>query len=384
MAMSKLTAAFYGCLLACSLLLVPHALAQDDEAATLRKLQAVQGDINRIKDRLQGVQAERAKLTRALRSTERNIGAIHKDLRRLNRQLDANQRDINQLQYDQQKLQEKEQQQRKLLREHIQAVYAMGRQSRLKLILNEEDPATIARTLVYYDSLREARSEVIESYRETADQLAQLGPKLNASRAQLQENRRQLVAQRDALATQQNERQRTVDALNKDIANKQSTLQQLQRDQAQLQEILETLQALIANMAIPSDFEPFDTRKGKLRWPVKGKHLNRFGARRSAEMNWQGITIAAQAGTDVKAIHPGRVVFADWLKGYGLLIILDHGNDYLSLYANNQALLKDLGDWVSGGETIATVGNSGGRDSSSVYFEIRRAGSAVNPSTWCR
>lgn len=382
--MSKLTAPLLGCLLACSLLFAWPVAAQDDEADTLRKLQAVQRDIAAIKDRLQGVQDERAKLNKVLRTTERNIGELHKDIRRINRQLDDNQREIVQLEADLKKLQVKEVQQRELLREHIQAVYAMGRQSRLKLILNEEDPAAISRTLVYYDSLREARSEVIESYRETAEQLAQLGPKLSASREQLQENRRQLVAQRDALAKQQSERQRTVDALNKDIANKQSTLQQLQRDQAQLQEILETLQALIANMAIPSDFEPFETRQGKLRWPVNGKHLNTFGARRSAEMNWQGITIAADAGTDVKAIHPGRVVFADWLKGYGLLIILDHGNDYLSLYANNQSLLKNLGDWVSAGEAIATVGNSGGRDRSSVYFEIRRAGSAVNPSTWCR
>ncbi len=384
MTMGKLTANLYSCLLACSLLFAPHALAQDDEADTLRKLQAVQGEINRIKDRLQGVQDERANLTRALRATERNIGAIHKDLRRINRQLDANQRDINQLQADQQKLQDKEQQQRKLLREHIQAVYAMGRQSRLKLILNEEDPATIARTLVYYDSLREARSEVIDQYRQTAAELAAIAPKLAASRQALQANRAELVSQRDALASEQTSRQRTVDALNRDIANKQATLAQLQRDQEQLQDILEALQEVIANMTIPSDYDPFETRKGKLRWPVKGRHLNKFGSPRSAEMNWQGITIAAAAGTEVSAIHAGRVVFADWLKGYGLLIILDHGNDYLSLYANNQALLKDLGDWVSGGEAIATVGNSGGRDSSSVYFEIRRAGSAVNPSTWCK
>ncbi|HSG60738.1 MAG TPA: peptidoglycan DD-metalloendopeptidase family protein [Pseudomonadales bacterium] len=382
--MRKLTAPLLGGLLACSLSFAWPVAAQDDEADTLRKLQSVQREITAIRARLQGVQDERAKLNQVLRDTERNIGELHKDIRRINRQLDDNQREITQLEADLKSLQNKEQQQRQLLREHIQAVYAMGRQSRLKLILNEEDPATISRTLVYYDRLREARNDVIDNYRETADQLATLGPKLAASREKLQENRAQFVTQRDALATEQRARQRTVDSLNQDIANKQSALQQLQRDQAQLQEILETLQQLIANMAIPSDFEPFETRKGKLRWPVKGRHLNTFGASRGAEMNWQGITIAADAGTDVSAIHPGRVVFADWLKGYGLLIILDHGNDYLSLYANNQSLLKNLGDWVSAGEAIATVGNSGGRDRSSVYFEIRRAGSAVNPSAWCR
>ena len=361
-----------------------HTHAQDDEAETLRKLQAVKTNIDNTQARLENVQSERTQLNRVLKTTERNIGELHKSLRRINRELEANQRDITQLEADQKRLQEKEQQQRQLLREHIQAVYAMGRQSRLKLILNEEDPASIARTLVYYDRLREARSEVITNYQTTAAELEAIAPKLTASRAQLQDRRATLVAKRDELNAQQRDRQRTVAALNKDIANNQAALAQLKRDQAQLQDILEALQEAIANMAIPSDFAPFETRKGKLQWPVKGRKLNAFGGKRSAEMQWQGITIAAPAGTDINAVHPGRVVYADWLKGYGLLIILDHGSDYLSLYANNQSLLKNLGDWVNANEAIATLGNSGGRDRDSVYFEIRHNGVAVDPSAWCK
>lgn len=384
MRMGKLTAPLLGCLLACPLWLPTPAHAQDDEAETLRKLQSVQAEIKQTQTRLQGVENERSALTRTLQKTERSIGEIHKSLRKINRLLEANQREIVQLEADQRRLKEKEQQQRELLREHIKAVYAMGRQSRLKLILNEEDPASIARTLVYYDRLRDARSEVITQYQATANELAELAPKLASSRSQLEMNRSTLVKQRDELASQQRERQRTVKALNKDIASNKAALAQLQRDQEQLKDILDALQEAIANMAIPSDFEPFETRKGKLKWPVKGRHMNAFGGKRSTEMRWQGITIAADAGSEVKAVHPGRVVFADWLKGYGLLIILDHGNDYLSLYANNQSLLKNLGDWIGANEAIATVGNSGGRDSNGVYFEIRHAGTAVNPSQWCR
>ena len=383
MHMGKLTVLLCTALLACPLW-SSLAWSQDEEADTLRKLKALQQDISQTKATLSGVQNERAELTVELRRAERNIGKLHVELRRINRQLDQNQREINQLAADQQRLQDNEQKQRKLLREHIQAVYAMGRQSRLKLILNEEDPAAISRTLVYYESLREARSEIITQYQATAAELAAIAPKLESSKQQLKLSRDELLQQRDALAKEQNHRQRTVDALNRDIANNKAKLAQLQRDQQQLQDVLDSLQSLIADMEIPSDFAPFATRKGSLNWPTKGRHLNKFGARRSSEMKWQGITIAAKAGSDIKAIHPGRVVFADWLKGYGLLIILDHGNDYLSLYANNQSILKDLGDWVSAGEVIATVGNSGGRDTSSVYFEIRHAGNALNPSIWCR
>lgn len=384
MNIGKPAAIVISAVLACLWLPAQHAIAQDDEADTLRKLQAVKASIDSTQARLENVQNERTKLNRTLKTTERNIGELHKSLRTINRQLEANQREITQLEADQKRLQEKEQQQRQLLREHIQAVYAMGRQSRLKLILNEEDPASIARTLVYYDRLREARSEVITNYQTTAAELAAIAPKLANSRAQLQDRRATLISKRDELNAQQRDRQRTVAALNKDIANNQAALAQLRRDQAQLQDVLEALQEAIANMSIPSDFAPFETRKGQLQWPVKGRKLNAFGGKRSAEMQWQGITLAASAGTEIKAVHPGRVVFADWLKGYGLLIILDHGGDYLSLYANNQSLLKNLGDWVNANEAIATLGNSGGRDVDSVYFEIRRNGVAVDPSAWCK
>jgi septal ring factor EnvC (AmiA/AmiB activator) len=232
--------------------------------------------------------------------------------------------------------------------------------------------------------LRDARHEDIAKYRATQQKLAEIAPKLATQRQELEDNRTKLIAQRNELGEEQKQRQSTVTQLNRDIANQQQKLNQLKKDQSQLEGVLKTLQEAIANMAIPSDFAPFSSRLGKLRWPVDGKRQNTFGSSRGAEINWQGISISGREGSAVKSIHSGRVVFADWLKGYGLLMIIDHGEDYLSLYAHNQSLLKGLGDWINPGEAIATVGKSGGKDDASVYFEIRHAGKAVDPARWCK
>jgi len=356
----------------------------DEEADALQQLKQVQQQIISVQNKLDSVEKERAKLNNTLRKAERAIGKLHNQIRKINGNIDANQRQIAQLEADKRALSAREQRQRDVMREHIIAVYAMGRQSRLKLLLNEENPEQISRTLIYYESLRDARQEVIQAYRKTLAELNQISPKLDTQRQELLTNRQQLDQQRNDLNLQQDTRKRTITQLSGDIADKQKQLAQLKRDRAQLEEVLEALQEAIANLKLPSDFAPFSSRKGKLSWPVKGKATNRFGANRSADINWQGVTLVANEGSPVKAIHSGRVVFADWLKGYGLLIIVDHGEDYMSLYANNQSLNKNLGDWINPGDTIANVGRSGGLTNASVYFEIRHKGQAINPSRWCK
>ena len=152
-----------------------------------------------------------------------------------------------------------------------------------------------------------------------------------------------------------------------------------------MESLLQAIEEAVVNLQVPENYQAFKSAKGKMPWPVSGKPSNRFGkSRNEGKMRWQGITIPAKEGTTVKAIHHGRVVYSDWLRGSGLLLIIDHGDGYMSLYAHNQSLLREVGEWVSAGTPISTVGDSGGLDRAALYFEIRHQGKPTNPASWCR
>ena len=217
------------------------------------------------------------------------------------------------------------------------------------------------------------------------DELNSLEPKITAKTNQLESSNRQLQARVDELQSKQAKRKQTLAMLNKSIANKDQQLHKMDRDQKRLQRLLDTVVSAIANLSLSDDGQPFAKRKGKMTYPAKGAIVNRFGAPRiNDRLRWDGLLIKASVGSHVSAIHHGRVVFSDYLRGHGLLMIVDHGDGYMSLYAHNQALLKDNGDWVSSGEVIARVGDSGGQNQAGLYFEIRHQGQPTNPSIWCR
>jgi septal ring factor EnvC (AmiA/AmiB activator) len=194
----------------------------------------------------------------------------------------------------------------------------------------------------------------------------------------------QAATERTELAALRDERQAAAAALATRLQAHGQTLEGLRRDEAQMQRLLESLrEALVAIPADPPDSPPFTARRGQLPWPAAGELTARFGEPRTAGPAWDGVFIAAAAGTEVHAIHRGRVAFAEWLRGFGLLLILDHGDGYMSLYGHNDSVLKELGEWVETGETVGVVGSSGGRDDTGVYFAIRHRGRALDPSAWC-
>ena len=173
--------------------------------------------------------------------------------------------------------------------------------------------------------------------------------------------------------------------LNDSIRDKGEKLKQKERDRQELEKLLAAIEEAVVNLEVPEDFQAFGKARGKMPWPIKGKPSNRFGkSRNEGKMRWQGVTIPAKEGTTVRAIHHGRVVYSDWLRGSGLLLIIDHGDGYMSLYAHNQSLLRDVGEWVSAGTPISTVGDSGGLERSALYFEIRHQGKPTDPARWCR
>lgn len=269
------------------------------------------------------------------------------------------------------------------LARQLRVAYLLGREDRLKLLLNVEDSASLERQLGYHAYLARAREQQIAAVREDLDRRRRLGKQLLIERAEQQrlhlERSRQLASLEQATAL----RQAVLETLDRRIDEQGRDLERLQSDRAQLQALVERLERVLAEAkARAAAPRPFPTQRGGLPWPVRGSAVVRFGDPRSGNLQWQGIVIAAGSGDEVRAVHAGRVVFADWLPGYGLVMILDHGAGYLSIYAHNQALFRQLGVQVALGEVIAAVGDTGGAGRTGLYFEIREAGRPVDPHPW--
>lgn len=274
--------------------------------------------------------------------------------------------------------------QEELIKQAVRASYISGQEPYLKLLLNQQDPARSARMLHYFESFNRERLARVERFRETLNELLATREQIEASSRERDSREIQLQAQLDSLSEEQSQRNTLLAALKDDIANRSDELQQLTEDRGRLEALLEKIQEAIANIPAPEQLTPFAQSRGKLPWPVAGTALNRFGAAYSdGNLHRQGIVMSADVGSPVRAVHPGRVVFADWLRGSGLLVVVDHGEGYLSLYANNQSLVKRKGDWVNRGEALATSGENSGTGSPGIYFEIRHNGQAQDPALWC-
>ncbi|HET9680127.1 MAG TPA: peptidoglycan DD-metalloendopeptidase family protein, partial [Gammaproteobacteria bacterium] len=239
------------------------------------------------------------------------------------------------------------------------------------------------RMLVYYAYVNQARAELITAVRETLARLTRLGKSIREERARLDTLLADRQAVRDKLAATLASRKQALAALENTIASREDRLAKLRRDEKNLAALVRQLQNAFAD--IPDDLgkgQGFDTQRGGLDWPIDGNIVHRFGDSRPGGMQWQGVMINAGRGDKVQAVARGRVAYADWLPHYGMLVIIEHGNGYMSLYGHNQALYTQAGDWVQQGETIATVGDTGGREQPGLYFEIRKNGDPVNPVGW--
>jgi septal ring factor EnvC (AmiA/AmiB activator) len=251
--------------------------------------------------------------------------------------------------------------------------------------LNQEDPTLSARMLSYYANFNAARLARIEAFRNTQLQLEASQQALSTASERLREQEQTFALQLESLQSDSELRLSLLQTLDAEIASRSGELDQLLADRTHLEELLEEIEDAIANIPPPEQLTPFAQARGRLPWPLTGSPMNRFGAAYSdGNLHRQGIILSAPAGTPVRAIHPGRIVFSDWLRGSGLLVVVDHGEGYLSLYANAQTLAKQKGDWVNRGEALATAGTNGGLDVPGIYFEIRHNGQAEDPALWCQ
>jgi septal ring factor EnvC (AmiA/AmiB activator) len=360
--------------------LVQAAGAGDQEA----KLQQLRQRIQAVKQELTGMLGERDAQQQALEKTEKEIGSVTAELRRLEQQAGEARDKILELKQQRDSEHQSLQAMRTALALELRAAYITGRQERIKLLLNQEDPAFLGRMLVYHGYFSRARALRIEEMRTALARLDDIEQALLAQQVEI--DRLQSV-QRDnstRLAAEQEKRRTILAGLQAGLKEKTTELSVLEKDEQRLQQLVQSLQqALIDIPAASGQYKSLRELKGKLRWPVAGKIIRHYGSSQTAgKISSRGVQIASVTGADVHAIARGRVVFADWLRGFGLLLILDHGGGYMSLYGHNSSLYKEVGESVDGAEVIAAVGSSGGLSRAGLYLELRKNGRPFDPGPW--
>jgi len=349
------------------------------------KLERLRARIGVLQQHMDHTRGEQHGLTSQLRDSERQIGRLSRRLRVLDGRLSRQQDKLRELRNKEHADSLALVAERKALARQLRAAYATGRQERIKLLLNQEDPATLSRILVYYDYLHRARARRMARLQEQLAALASTRERIDQETSHLVMLQGKVASEKDTLEQRQAERRRVVRALAQQLLSQGQEMDRLQRDEQQLSELLRGLREALSDIPPESEAEQaFARRRGQLHWPARGRIVARFGQTKIGSLRWDGVMISAPEGREVRAVHHGRVAFADWLRGFGLLIIIDHGDGYMTLYGHNQSLFKETGDWVEAGEPIAVVGNSGGREHPGVYFGIRFKGKAVDPRKWCR
>ncbi|NVK22837.1 MAG: peptidoglycan DD-metalloendopeptidase family protein [Kangiellaceae bacterium] len=336
-----------------------------------KELQQNRQQQSQTEKKIQVIDQALAKASNALRQTEQQIASNKKKLAQLNREKSDNEILRNN--------------QRKQLATQLKSAYMSGQQEYIKLLLNQEDPAKISRMLQYYKYLNQARIDDIKALQLTLIRLQELKQDIQSTLFEQQQLAAEQQKQKDEQVNLKAEQKSTLDKLKKEYKDQNSRLAKLQRDEQSLQKIINSIQKKLQDFAPEQSLSGLSKFKKKLNWPVNGKILHRYGSSKfENKLKWNGIVISASEGAQVQAIHHGQVVFSDWLRGFGLVTIIDHGKGYLSLYGQNQSLLKTAGDWVEAGEPIASAGQSGGSNSSGLYFEIRYNGKPQNPTSWIK
>ncbi|WP_240612808.1 murein hydrolase activator EnvC family protein [Alteromonas flava] len=350
------------------------------QEASEQELEAIQQQLRETQAQLKEKQARAQALETQLKQAEIAISDSAKALSKTNRNLEDNrvkQRDLEQQQADTER---KIAQQQMQLAAQIKSAFLAGNYDYAKMLLNQEDAAKFERVLSYYQYVSEARRQSIERFRGDMLALAEINRDLSVTITRLSELLTQQKQQQQALDEQQRQRETTLTALSQSIQTDAERVEQLQASAQALVNAIE--QARQRAQQQPTELDGLEHRKGQLAMPADGRFRRIFGDRRQGSVRWTGVIIEGREGSPIEAVYQGRVLYADWLKGFGLVTIIDHGEGFMSVYGHSQALLTQPGDLVTAGQTIGLVGRSGGQASPNLYFEIRHKGKALNPSAW--
>lgn len=399
-------------------------LPADERSRAQQDIRKAEQDIAELEKLIRQIQTEKSAAQQALQQTEKEIGDLEKNIRSLEAEQKKNEQEIREFEIEKGKFESRRRQQQKLVALQSRAAYQAGQSEPLRLFFNQQDPALVSHNLTYYQYLQQARQQQINQFQATVQQLSELQAAIDLHQQELEQQKTQLQQQRDQLAELRQQRRQLVAELDKKQQGSQQQLSSRKQEQKKLNDLLAAIEQKLARQAeqerlrrererqlalqqnqarirqqqqaparggqqVSSQFSHpggnFAQARGKLPWPVNGRLLAGFGSpRNDTRSKWDGVLIQAAEGHQVRVIHPGRVVFADWLRGSGLLVIVDHNDGYLSLYGHNQSLLVSAGDNLKAGQPIATVGNTGGQSQSALYFAIRKQGQATDPGQWCR
>ncbi len=356
--------------------------ASNADESQQKELDSLKRSISTLERQLEDRGKQRNSLQSALKKVELESSKINRNIRRLRTKINKLEKQLTTLDQKEKDLQQNISEQSDAISEQITAAHQLGDQEPIKLLLNQEDPQQLARVLKYYDYFLKARADKIQRYKKDIDDLTETRAEINRQKLALDQSKKALEADKKTLSNRVKSRKKTLDKLQSSLRTDKKKLSKLQDERNKLEEIIETVKKAAAKLALPSNYESFVSRKGKLKWPLKGRVAHSFGSKRSGTLRWQGWLISASAGDAVKTVHHGRVVFSNYLRGFGLLVIVDHGDGYMTLYAHNQELLRETGDWVQSNEVISRAGDTGGLNKPALYFEIRKQGNPADPKVW--
>jgi septal ring factor EnvC (AmiA/AmiB activator) len=351
-----------------------------DEQDDLAKLQQ---EINKLQRWLKETESEHDKLNEQLRQSDEKIGAIAKKIDATRTQLNKERARLKKLQAEQSQLRFLKAEQKQQLAKQLSGAQKLGNQGSIKVLLNQDDPQQISRMLKYYEYFNQARMESIQTLIVNLKRLNNIENEILSQQNKLIKTEKNLLKKNKQLNTEKKQHKKLLASLEARRKDKSNQLNQKQKDRKRLQQLINEVATLLDNSVRKQDARPIKALKGKLPRPSKGRIVKAYGNYNSQNRTrWQGWLMKGYEGSAIKAVHHGRVVFSDWLRGFGLLLIIDHGDDYLTLYARNQSLLKSVGDWVYQGENVATLGASGGFKEPRLYFELRHKGIPQDPAAW--
>jgi septal ring factor EnvC (AmiA/AmiB activator) len=366
-----------GCL---SLLpLLGNGAASADPAATRQALDVVVERLNALTEWFDEAEEQRVRWLSDLKRKDTQVSKVAAKVELANQDLQAVNVDLAALRVTQSDLETQRKEQATKIAEHLAATYRMNGEDFLKLLLNQESPDALDRMARYHRYFTQARMAALQEFQSTLDELEVNRQKLESRQADERAKQADLNQRRLALVREREQRKGLIAELDEDVESKTRERTRLETDRLRLEQLLAELRRRSADL----DGSAFVASKQKLPWPLQGRLTHGFGqSRADGRLSWHGIVLAATEGTPITAVFRGRVVFADWLRGFGLLTIIDHGSGYMTLYGHADILLKAVGDWVESGELIARAGRSGGQRTSGLYFEVRQKGAARDPVGW--
>jgi septal ring factor EnvC (AmiA/AmiB activator) len=348
------------------------------------RLQQLRARIGDLKNDLGSMRGKKHAVDTELEEAEKELGVVATALHRLDEKIAQSRARLDELGLERQTSRQKLQEMEVILARDLRSAYMMGQQQQVKLLLSQDDPAAIERLMAYYGYFSRARTDRIRAIKSALDELTLIEQQVSEQTSGLEKLKDEKTAASERLKQMQVNRKEVLAKLQVQLRKKSTELDALQRDEQNLQQLVESLRKALRDIPpATAQFTSLSPLKGKLVWPVEGRIGIPFGALQAdGKLRTRGVLVTASAGADVHAIARGQVVFADWLRGFGLLLIIDHGKGYMSLYGYNRSLFKEVGDRVEAGELIATVGESGGRERSGLYLELRKDGRPFDPSSW--